>query len=233
MIAKVGDILNDFLSLVYPSFCEACKQSLVKGEEIICTNCIADLPRLNYHLYKENPLYTKLRGRAPIDFATAFLLFRKKGAVQRLLHSLKYRDRPDIGTKLGRVYAHELMRTKCLSEIDVIVPVPLHESRQRQRGYNQSEYWANGLGEIFSVPVDSTIMERMQRTETQTRRTKLRRWENVQESFTVEFPEKVVGKNVLLVDDIVTTGATLEACAKSLIKSGSKSISLVCIAAAQ
>lgn len=232
MILKVGTILNDFLSLVYPTFCEACERSLIKGEEIICTNCIADLPRLNYHLERNNPLYTKFRGRVPIEFACAFLKFRKKGAVQHLLHSFKYRDRPDIGVKLGKVYGNELARTKSCKDIDLIVPVPLHKARQRQRGYNQSERWATGLGEALSLPVENNI-QRVLKTETQTKRTKLKRWENVQESFQVKSPERIAGKNILLVDDIVTTGATLESCAKSLTESGVKSISIVCIAAAQ
>lgn len=232
MIPKVATILNDFVSLIYPTFCEACDRSLIKGEEIICTNCIADLPRLNYHLKRDNPLYTKFRGRIPIEFASAFLLFRKKGAVQHLMHAFKYRDRPDIGVKLGKVYGNELSRSKTIADIDLIVPVPLHKARKRQRGYNQSERWAAGLGEVLSVPVETNI-QRVLKTETQTKRTKLKRWENVQESFQVKFPERVGGKNILLVDDIVTTGATLEACGRTLTESGVKSLSIVCIAAAQ
>ena len=232
MIPKVGTILNDFLSLIYPTFCEACERSLIKGEEIICTHCIADLPRLNYHNERDNPLYTKFRGRVPIDFASAFLMFRKKGAVQHLLHSFKYRDRPDIGVKLGKVYGNELSRSSSISAVDLIVPVPLHKARERQRGYNQSERWAAGLGEALSIPVENNI-QRVAKTESQTKRTKLKRWENVQESFQVKFPERIIGKRILLVDDIVTTGATLEACGKRLIESGAKSISIVCIAAAQ
>ncbi len=233
MPLKVGDLFNDFLSLIYPNFCEACRRPLVKGEDIICTHCISDLPRSDDHLYLENPLFIKFRGRVPIVWASAFLKFQKKGKVQRLLHSFKYRARPDIGVKLGKVYAHELLRTNAIGELDLIVPVPLHKARQRQRGYNQSERWAAGLGEVFSVPVGNDVLHRTHKTETQTKRTKLRRWENVVEAFEAKAKDQIADKRILLVDDVVTTGATLEACAHALIQSGCKSVSIACLAAAK
>lgn len=224
------DILRDFVSLIYPTVCEACHRPLVKGENVICTYCIIDLPRSNYHNESNNPLTKRFQGRVPVKHAMAFLKFRKKGPVQRLLHSLKYRNRPEVGVKLGQVYGAEMTQAGLNTKFDLIVPVPLHPSRLRYRGYNQSEKWGMGLSATTKIPMEGKALQRIRRTNTQTKRTKLNRWENVREVFRVKNPEVVHNKRILLVDDVVTTGATLEACCQALLSCGCAEIGIACIA---
>jgi len=224
------EALDDFISLVYPKTCLSCGKALVKGEDIICTRCIIDLPRTNFHIDQENPLALRLRGRLELMHALAFLKFRKKGKVQRLLHALKYKGHREIGVKLGKVYGEELRLAGIASAYDVIVSVPLHISRMRQRGYNQSDEWARGLSESAKITFEMNVLARSLKTETQTRKTKLNRWENVKEIFYVKEPELISGKRVLLVDDVVTTGATLESCSNALIAGNCSSIGIACMA---
>lgn len=232
MNASAVVIWNDFISLVYPRFCEACHRPLVKGEELFCTGCLCDLPRTYFHETKDHPLARKFRGRLSVDHALAFLKFRKGGKVQQLLHSLKYRNRPEIAYRLGVVYGEELKEKGVVAGYDVVVAVPLHPSRLRQRGYNQSDEWAKGLSRALEIPFEPNVIRRLRRTRTQTDRTKLRRWENVRDVFAIETSGRVAGKRVLLVDDVVTTGATLEACGGVLFDAGCSSIGLLCMAAA-
>jgi ComF family protein len=158
--------------------------------------------------------------------------FSKSGRVQHLLHELKYNDHPEIGIVLGRVYGDKLMTFGYAQDFEVIIPVPLHPSRLRKRGYNQSAKFAEGLSEKLAIPFSDQIMSRKLKTETQTRKSKLHRWENMDEVFKVDNPSEIEGKSILLVDDVITTGSTLEACALVLLKSGIKDVSVVCIAEA-
>lgn len=227
------ETLTDFVSLFYPRYCFACNEGLAKGEEIVCSKCRLDLPRSHYHTQRENPLFNRLNGRFPLQFAMCFLLFRKGGKVQNLLHALKYNNHPEIAVMLGRVYGKELFDHNYQERIDIIVPVPLHFTRKRKRGYNQSEEFAKGLSESMKIPVSTDAIERVTKTETQTRKNKLRRWENVNEVFRIKQVSQVKGKRVLLVDDVITTGATIEACANVLIEGAQSSISVISIAYAQ
>jgi ComF family protein len=232
MNATPRAIWNDFVSLIYPRFCEACGEGLVKGESLFCTACLRDLPRTHFHQLPDHALARKFRGRLPVAHALAFLKFRKGGKVQQILHSLKYRNRPEIGFRLGVVYGLELVQDEAVMGYEVIVSVPLHPSRLRQRGYNQSDEWAKGLSNALGIPFKDNVIRRLKKTQTQTERTKLSRWENVKEIFEVVSPAQVTGKKVLLVDDVVTTGATLEACSVALLQAGCVEISLLCLAAA-
>lgn len=233
MKAFLAEIRDDFISLVYPHYCEGCLGALVKGEELLCTECLSDLPRTNMHLDDDNALATRLRGRIPILAAAAFLRFRKKGKVQRLLHALKYRNRPEIGFRLGYVYGCDLAMSRFCDPFDLILPVPLHPARLRARGYNQSDEWAHGLSDATGIPYDCQAIRRLRNTKTQTNRSRLSRWENVSEVFTVADAAAVRGRSVLLVDDVVTTGATLEACGQALLNAGCGGLGVACIAMAQ
>jgi len=206
---------------------------MAKGESMICSFCMLDLPRSNYHRNSENPLYKRLMGRFPLERAFSFLLFRKKGKVQQLLHALKYHNKPELGQILGRVYGHDLVKDGIQNPVDLIIPVPLHPSRKKKRGYNQSEEFAKGLSEALKIELNTSVVYRAIQTETQTRKTKLKRWQNVREVFAVSNNALVEGKHVLLVDDVITTGATIEACAQKLIQSKCKAISVASIAYAQ
>lgn len=224
------EILTDFVGLFYPRYCFACNLGLAKGEETVCTACMLDLPRTDYHINPDNALFRRLDGRVKLQFATAFLLFRKRGKVQHLLHQLKYNNHPEIGQTLGRVYGEDLRQHHIDEKIDAIIPVPLHRSRKRRRGYNQSTEFGKGLSESLQKPCHDDVLVRITKTETQTRKTKLMRWQNVKEVFHVARPEELHEKNVLLVDDVITTGATIEACVNMLLNAGCKSVSIASIA---
>jgi ComF family protein len=226
-------VLEDFISLFYPRYCRGCYNSLVKGEELICTKCLLEMPKSHYHLQWDNPFYQKFRGRLPVKHVMTLYKFVKESRVQNVLHALKYKQQPELGEMLGRVYGQDLVEAKYKDSFDLIVPVPLHSSRRRIRGYNQSEEFGKGLSQMLAVPCDDTYMTRSAKTETQTHKTKLRRWENVNQIFQVVDPKFVTEKRVLLVDDVVTTGATLEACGQALLDAGCRELSIACIAATQ
>ncbi len=225
-------VFNDFISLFFPRYCLSCSTSLVGGEETLCTRCIINLPKANYAL-DDNPIKDRLLGRLPLTFGLVFLKLKKGGVVQKMLHQLKYGHHPEIGVKLGKVFGHELKKSGLAAAFDLIVPVPLHVARKRKRGYNQSAKFAEGLSFALDVPWDESISVRKYSTKTQTNKSKLERWENVKDVFSLSKSASVKGKKVLLVDDVITTGATLEACGSHLVSSGCTQISVACIAEAQ
>lgn len=226
-------ILEDFISLFYPRYCRGCHNSLVKGEDLICTQCLLEMPKSYYHLHPDNPFFQKFRGRLPLKHVMTLFKFTKESRVQHVLHALKYKQQPEIGEMLGRIYGKDLLEANYSRTFDLIVPVPLHVSRRKLRGYNQSEEFGKGLSQILDVPCNDTYMVRAAKTETQTHKTKLSRWENVNRIFEVINPGSIAGKRVLLVDDVVTTGATLEACGEALLGAGCRQLSIACIAATQ
>ncbi|HET9054072.1 MAG TPA: ComF family protein, partial [Cyclobacteriaceae bacterium] len=158
------EIVTDFISLFYPRYCYACNQGLAKGEETVCSACMLELPRTQYHTDAENALMHRLRGRVPLQFAVAFFLFRKRGKVQRLLHQLKYNNHPEIGHTLGQVYGEELRQHYFDQRIDLIIPVPLHASRKRKRGYNQSAEFGKGLSKSLNKPCEEDVLVRITTT---------------------------------------------------------------------
>lgn len=200
---------------------------------MLCTHCLAELPKTNYHLQQTNPIQDRLFGRLAVKHAWAFLKFRKSGIVQHLLHQLKYNNHPEVGVRMGMLFGKELCDHGLEKEFDLIVPVPLHNSRKRKRGYNQSAKFAEGLSISLQVPWDESISIRKRSTATQTRKSKLDRWENVKDVFDVDTSEKILNKRILLVDDVITTGATLEACGQHLLKNNCAELSIACIAEAQ
>lgn len=226
-------LLTDFVTLFFPNYCLACNNSLFKGEDLLCTSCISELPKTNFHLQENNPIRQRLEGRIHLTYAMAFLRFRKTGIAQHLLHQLKYNNHPEIGVRLGRLYGKELVEAGYHNKFDLILPVPLHHSRKRRRGYNQSACFAEGISSMLNIPWSDLIIERKVKTTTQTRKTKLERWNNVKDVFRITNIQSIIGKRILLVDDVITTGATLEACGHQLIESGCSELSFACLAEAQ
>ncbi|WP_240676085.1 ComF family protein [Botryobacter ruber] len=228
-------MLHDLLSLLFPEVCYACDGVLARGEKYICTGCNVKLPYTDFHAHGATELNTLQRrfwGKVPVRFAFAYLHFRAKGRVQRLLHRLKYKGAQELGEHLGLRYGSLLSEYHYPTEFDLVLPVPLHKTKLRKRGYNQSDSFAKGIAGAMKLPWNNNTLVRTTNTETQTRKNRLARWQNVEEVFRVAKPEAVKGKRVLLVDDVLTTGATLEACAVVLLAAGCAEVSVVTIAAA-
>jgi len=227
------NIINDFFLLLFPQYCFTCHTSLNKGEKYICTQCVADLPKTQHHLQQENPVYQRLINIKSLQFAMSYLKFIKSGKVQKLMHYYKYKNYPEIGTVLGRWYGKDLMDAGLSSNWDMIIPVPLHAKKLKKRGYNQSAYFGQGLAASMNIDCHENAMQRIKFSSTQTRKSRVERWKNVEQIFTVADPEVVKNKHILLVDDVITTGATLEACALQLENSGARAISVATIALAE
>lgn len=223
-------MLNDFLSLVFPKVCYACGKSLYKSEECICTHCLYHLPQTNFHLYPDNPVIKLFWGRAPIHSASSLYSFSKGGKVQQMIHHLKYRGKKEIGTSLGKYYGRELKKSPLFSTIEMVVPVPLHSKKLKRRGYNQSETFAMGIADAMKVAFPGEVITRTEASETQTRKSRFARWKNVEDVFTVTQPEKLESKHILLVDDVITTGSTLEACARRILDVPGAKVSVATIA---
>jgi ComF family protein len=226
---KLPGFIDDFISLLYPRVCAACGNSLFKHEEIICTYCLYHLPKTNYHTMEDSPLDKVFWGRAQITHTAALFNFQKKSKVQHLIHQLKYKGRTDVGIYLGKMLGADLVKTEAFKDVDKVIPVPLHPGKQRKRGYNQSEQIAIGLAKAMNISMDSTSFTRTVNTETQTRKSRFARWENVKEIFKVTAPSELSNRHILLVDDVITTGATLESAAHILLSIEGVKLSVACI----
>lgn len=210
-------IWNNLLNLFFPNVCKLCRRPLVAGEEQVCLKCLCDLPHTGYHKQTDNPVEQLFFGKNRIEHATAYLRYEKGGKVQTLIHSLKYHDNQELGYLLGRQMARELQADHSpIGSVDLLLPVPLHPRKKRQRGYNQSEWIASGIRSVWNIPIDTRNLIRVTYTNTQTRKAVYDRWLNVRSIFQVIHPEALQGKHVLLIDDVITTGATLSACAQAL-----------------
>jgi ComF family protein len=223
-------VINDFLSLIYPRTCEACGRSLFRHENYLCNHCRLNLPKSHYHRQAETPLSSTFYGRVPLLHACCFYLYEKSGRVQKMLHAIKYQDQKELAKFIGNLYAEELKADHAIEEVDVIVPIPLHRKKLKSRGFNQSEWFAKGLSEGLGKEIESTKLQRVIDTKTQTRKKKYERWENVEGIFELNEPETFYGKHVLLVDDVITTGATIEAAWMALKKVEGLKLSVASIA---
>ena len=223
-------VLNDLLSLFFPQLCAGCNTPLVKGEDILCLNCLTDFPKTNYSDGIDNPVALHFLGKVRINYATSFCHFDKGGRVQHLLHQLKYKGRKEIGYKMGILFGFDLIQSLQFQEIDAIVPVPLHPRKQRSRGYNQSTEICRGISESMSKPLISGNLIRRIHTSSQTLKGRYERWENVSGIFLVKNSDAFAGKHILLVDDVITTGATLEACCHPLLEIPGVRVSIAALA---
>jgi ComF family protein len=232
MAYKWHTLGDDLLNLFWPRLCPGCTAPGLASEALICLQCQAHLPYTGHHHRLENAFTRRFWGRLPIESGAAMLTFSKGGRVQRLLHALKYRGRQDLGVYLGRIYGNMLAPASGFADIACILPVPLHPRRLQERGYNQSACIAQGLSETMGVPWSGQHLRRVQQTTTQTHKSRVGRFDNVGSAFALENPLALEGKNILLVDDVLTTGATLEACGSLLLQVPGLRLSLATLAMA-
>lgn len=225
-------IFNDLLHLFFPKLCMLCQTPLVGGEDHICLKCLCDLPRTGHNFLEENPATYLFGGKVPVYHAAAFLHYEKGGHVQLLIHSLKYHDNREIGFRLGRMAGLRYQKAILLDRPDLLLPVPLHPKKRKQRGYNQSEWIARGLNTLLKLPIDTTSLRRTKETETQTHKQTYDRWLNMQDIFSVVDSEALAGKHILLIDDVITTGSTIGACAEALLTIPGVRVSVLAIAMA-
>lgn len=227
------DLCDDFISLLFPRLCLGCGDHLLRNEKLICTRCYISIPRTNYHLKSDNPVARLFWGRCLIEKAAAFSFYNRDSRIRKLIHQLKYKGEREIGFELGRIYAFSLKSSGFLDGIDLIIPVPLHPVKERKRGFNQSEIISRGISDVSGIRVDVSSLKRTGASDTQTRKSRYDRWTNVEGIFGMEDRGAVQGCHILLVDDVITTGSTVEACAEVLLRVENTVVSVVALAFAQ
>jgi ComF family protein len=225
-------VVKYLLNLFFPSVCEACNNHLVDGESVLCLSCRHDLPVTNIHFEDSETVKKVVYGRMQLENATALLHFSKKGIVQQILHNLKYRGHQQISGFFGKWLGNELAEIPAYKTIDVVVPVPLFKTRLRQRGYNQVERFGQEIAKALDAEYCDTILVKTKSTKTQVFKERLTRWNDEDSVFNITDNHSLKGKHILLVDDIITTGATVEACASVLLKIDNIKLSLATMAIA-
>ncbi len=228
---NLKSILKDFVDLIFPRCCECCDRALAGNEETLCTICRISLPRIGANSLSSDVMQYKFINVHAVAATHSFLLFIKRGKVQKLLHALKYRGSKEVGILLGFMFGQEMMADGQLPDVTLIISVPLHQKKKKIRGYNQSDLLAEGFSKATGIPWTGTALERTKHTATQTGKSKTERRENVKGVFTIK--EDISQQSVIIMDDVLTTGATLEECAETLLAGGCRNIYILTIALAQ
>lgn len=227
------EIAQAILELFFPNLCLACFLKRPLRNNLFCLSCKLDLPYTDQVDIPENELEYRIFGRFKIERAAALFRFRKGGKVLDVIHQLKYSNRPQIGYELGKEFGRKVLESNNFTHPDLIIPIPLHFKKKHKRGYNQSTEFGRGISEVLNIPLYEEVLVKFSTTESQTTMNRLERLENVMNSFKINNEEKIKGKHVLLVDDIITTGATIEAAAQKLLKSKDLTLSLAIIGMAE
>ncbi|WP_372950177.1 ComF family protein [Mariniphaga sp.] len=223
-------VFDDVLGLFYPQLCITCGERLISQEKYLCMKCWFDLPISRFENENENKVAQLFWGRVQIEHATSYFNYRKGSRYQKLIHFIKYKGLKELGLETGRRFGDILAEAENFNQVDTIVPVPLHPKKQKKRGFNQSEWIARGISESLNKPMLENNLYRKIFTSTQTRKNRFERWQNVDGIFGVNNPEEFENQHVLIVDDVVTTGSTLEACAYELLKVSGVKVSIATLA---
>jgi ComF family protein len=223
-------MFENLINVLFPKVCSGCSNHLLSNENVICTICRHEIPLTNHHLNPENEAIKKFYGKIPVEFASTLVYFHKKGIVQEMIHNLKYRGHEEIGAVLGEWQAENLKTLLITNSFDEIIPVPLHKKRLKERGYNQVSSFGLALSKKLKINYNPNILSRSVYSKTQVKKNLLNRTEVLEHIFEVNFSEKDHDKHFLLIDDVLTTGSTLEACGRELLKIPGAKISIVCMA---
>lgn len=226
----MGWLTKALANLLFPQKCLGCSLMLKGDESALCLSCVENLPITHNWNHEHNATIYRLGGRFPFQNAASFLYFTKAGITQRLLHQLKYQKRKDLAFYLGALFGEHLKSSEWASNIDFIIPVPLHRARERKRGYNQSNYLARGMAKSLGTQVLEKQLLKTVNTESQTRKTLIERVQNVENAFLLIDKDLISGKHILLIDDVITTGATIESCAKALSNAENVTLSVASLA---
>jgi ComF family protein len=230
MIAQLKNIFGSTMHLLYPHVCTGCGSDLLEKDNLLCLTCIQDLPHTNFAALQNNPVEKDFWGRINLEAAYSQFYFSKAFLIQHLIHQLKYKGDTKIGFYLGEIMGKTMLKSNRFSSIDTLIPLPMYAAKEHKRGYNQATVICNGISSVMNIPVLSNAVIRQHATETQTRKHRTERWENVKDSFKVAKPAELNAKHVLLVDDVVTTGATLEACGNVILNATDARLSIATLA---
>ena len=225
-MTQFKEIKESLLHLLFPHVCAGCGSDILSEQNVLCMRCMNAMPETNFELHAGNPVEKIFWGRLPLINATAQFYFTKESLMQHLMHQFKYKGNKELGKQLGRLMGNDLRQTNRFNNIDALIPLPLFPAKEKKRGYNQATVLCEGIAEIMDVEVLKDVIIRIQHTETQTKKGRMERWENMEGKFELVNPAKIQNKHVLLVDDVVTTGATLEACGQGLLKTENTKLSI-------
>ena len=228
---QLKEIKDSFLHLLFPHVCTGCGSDILNEESALCMRCIDAMPETNFEIHPNNPVEKTFWGRLPLVGATAQFYFTKESLMQHLMHQFKYKRNKELGHQLGRIMGEQIKKSGRF-EVDALIPLPLFPAKEKRRGYNQATVLCEGMAETMNIPVLDKVIIRPQHTETQTKKGRIERWKNMEGKFILSDPEAIRNKHLLLVDDVVTTGATLEACGNELLQAGDVrlSVATLCVA---
>ncbi len=222
-------LLSDLLHLIYPHNCEGCGSDTLNQDSFLCTKCLYQLPHTGFIENADNPLERKLYGRLKVQHAGAGFYFSKDGLLQHLIAQLKYKNNKAMGLYLGKLLGYQLMDCKRFDTVELLIPLPLNRKKENKRGYNQSELICQGIASVWERPIVTDAISRVINTATQTKKNRSDRWENVDGVFAVTNAEKLIGKHIALIDDIITTGASIDACGNELLKVSGIKLSVISV----
>lgn len=223
---RYKEIKESVLQLVFPHVCAGCDSDLLNEESQLCLRCLTALPETNFNWHANNPMEKIFWGRLPLVNATAQFYFTKESLIQYLMHQLKYKGNKELGLQLGRLMGSGLKETNRFKSIDALIPLPLYPKKEKRRGFNQATILCDGISEILNIPVLKKTIIRTQHTDTQTKKGRMERWQNIEGKFELLNASSIENKHILLVDDVVTTGATLEACGSILLQANNVRLSI-------